>query len=113
MAALAACAGGDLDEAARLVGGLWDAGYAASDIIGTFFRVVRNAKADLLPEFVQLEFIRAVGGAHARAVEGVGSRLQVIAMLARMCAVAEEAMAKNQLAPPAGRGGGAVAVAVA
>ena len=64
VAALTACAGGDLDEASRLVGGLWDAGYAASDIIGTFFRVVRNAKPEVLPEFVQLEFVRAVGGAH-------------------------------------------------
>jgi replication factor C subunit 2/4 len=112
-AALRACAAGDLDEAARLVGGLWDAGYAASDIIGTFFRVVRNAKPDLLPEWVQLEFIRAVGGAHARAVEGVGSRLQCMAMLARMAATAEESIAKGLLkkAPPAAQQQRGVAVA--
>jgi replication factor C subunit 2/4 len=110
-AALRACVAGDLDEAARLVGGLWDAGYAASDIIGTLFRVVRNAKPDLLPEWVQLEFIRAVGGAHARAVEGVGSRLQVTAMLARMCAIAEDAIAKKLLKAPVGGGGQRVAVA--
>lgn len=38
---------------------LCDSGYAASDVITTFFRVIRNAQA--MNEFLKLEYIK-VGG---------------------------------------------------
>ena len=40
---LGQCLGGDVAAAARTVRSLWDAGYAASDIIGTIFKVRARA----------------------------------------------------------------------
>ena len=37
------CSKNDLHEAVKLLQGIWRAGYAAIDIIGTFFHVCKNA----------------------------------------------------------------------
>lgn len=49
------CITGDIDEAHDHLEALWKQGYAASDIIGTIFKVVRNHQMD---EHLKLEFIR-------------------------------------------------------
>jgi len=79
------CAEQNLDEAATVLGTLVDSGYGAQDIMSTVFRVARNAD---LPEFLKLEFLREIGMAHMRVGEGVGSKLQLAGMLARLCRVA-------------------------
>lgn len=81
---VADCAAGEFDAAHARLASLLDAGYSTMDVIGTLFRVLKGAPRDQLSEFAQLECLRAVGAAHARAVDGVGSRLQLAALLARM-----------------------------
>ena len=82
---LRACREGDLDSAARGLRSLWSKGFSPSDIIGTLFRVARNADAALLGEFLKLEFLREIGQCHMRLADGVASQLQLVGCLAKMC----------------------------
>ena len=64
---------GDEAEAPPLpskVRSLWDAGYAASDIIGTIFKVCRNYDEAAMPEALKLEFLREIGFCHMRIADG-------------------------------------------
>jgi len=55
------CQKGELDEAMSQLEELWTQGYAAVDIVGTLFRVVKGM--DALAEYTKLEFIRVSGDA--------------------------------------------------
>ncbi|CAI5530768.1 unnamed protein product [Closterium sp. Naga37s-1] len=55
-ATVKACLSGDIDTACEGIRDLFALGYAASDIITTLFRIVKNYD---MPEFLKLEFIRA------------------------------------------------------
>jgi replication factor C subunit 2/4 len=46
---------GNIDEAHEFLESLWKDGYAASDIIGTMYRIARNME---LEEYLKLEFIK-------------------------------------------------------
>lgn len=50
------CQKGELDKAMTHLEELWVQGYAAVDIVGTLFRVVKGM--DALAEYTKLEFIR-------------------------------------------------------
>eukprot|EP00668_Euglena_longa_P032276 GGOE01041580.1.p2 GENE.GGOE01041580.1~~GGOE01041580.1.p2 ORF type:complete len:350 (+),score=131.10 GGOE01041580.1:123-1052(+) len=76
------CLAGDLAGSQKRLTTLWNKGYAAADIITTFFKVVQALKVD---ERTQLEFLRLIGECHMRIVEGVASQLQLSGLLARMC----------------------------
>ncbi|KAL7422536.1 replication factor C subunit 4 [Cryptotrichosporon argae] len=78
-----ACQKGDIDAALARIHALWDQGYAAVDIVGTVFRVVKAF--DEVPEYTRLEFIREIGWTHMRILEGVGTLVQLGAMVARLC----------------------------
>jgi replication factor C subunit 2/4 len=82
---LRACAAGDLDSAARGLRSLWGKGFSPTDIVGTLFRVARNADSALLHEFLKLEFLREIGQCHMRLADGVASQLQLAGCLAKMC----------------------------
>jgi replication factor C subunit 2/4 len=99
---LRSCREGDLDSAARGLRSLWQKGFSPSDIVGTLFRVARNADASLLGEFLKLEFLREIGQCHMRLADGVASQLQLAGCLAKMCKLAGAA-------PGGGGGGGAAA----
>eukprot|EP00850_Spirogloea_muscicola_P015050 SM000112S23992 [mRNA] locus=s112:246657:249187:- [translate_table: standard] len=75
---------GDIDKAYGGLKQLHDSGFAASDIITTLFRIVKNYE---MPEYLKLEFIREVGFAHLRIADGVGSLLQLSGLLAKLCKV--------------------------
>ncbi|MEW5319796.1 MAG: hypothetical protein WDW38_010924 [Sanguina aurantia] len=75
------CSKGLLDDAYEGLKSLCDLGYSSTDIIGTIFKVVRNAD---LHEFLKLEFLREVGFCHMRIGEGVNGRLQLSGLLAKM-----------------------------
>ena len=64
---------------------LWHLGYSAEDILQTVFRVVKSHQG--LPEFVKVEFLREIALTQLRCAEGVGSLLQISALLARLCQV--------------------------
>jgi len=57
-------------------------GYSYVDIISTLFRVVRQFQME---EYLKLEYIREIATTHVRIVNGVGSLLQLSALLARLC----------------------------
>jgi replication factor C subunit 2/4 len=82
---LRACAAGDLDAAAKGLRSLWAKGFSATDLVGTLFRVARNADAGLLGEYLKLEFLREIGMCHMRLADGVASQLQLAGCLAKMC----------------------------
>lgn len=55
-AMLTACQKGDIDDAMEHLDRVWGDGYAAVDIIGTLFKVVKTM--DQIPEAMKLEFIK-------------------------------------------------------
>lgn len=55
-AILNACYHGDVHTAMDKLDEVWNAGYAAVDIIGTLFRVVKTM--DAIPEAIKLDFIK-------------------------------------------------------
>lgn len=57
-------------------------GYSSQDIIGTFFKVVKNYNE--MPEFTQLEFIKEIGNTQLRIADGVQSKLQLSALIAKL-----------------------------
>ncbi|BEI83077.1 hypothetical protein CcaverHIS002_0309450 [Cutaneotrichosporon cavernicola] len=77
------CQKAEIDDALARIHSLWDQGYAAVDIVTTIFRVVKTMNE--LPEYVRLEFIREIGWTHMRILEGVGTIVQLGAMIARLC----------------------------
>eukprot|EP00529_Nitzschia_sp_RCC80_P031546 CAMPEP_0113519956 /NCGR_PEP_ID=MMETSP0014_2-20120614/43809_1 /TAXON_ID=2857 /ORGANISM="Nitzschia sp." /LENGTH=357 /DNA_ID=CAMNT_0000417735 /DNA_START=177 /DNA_END=1246 /DNA_ORIENTATION=- /assembly_acc=CAM_ASM_000159 len=70
-----ACDKGDLHTALDRLNKLWNSGYAASDIIGTIFKVTKAH--DGIPEGKKLEFLREIGFCHMKIANGVNSLLQL------------------------------------
>uniref|UniRef100_A0A448YVS4 AAA+ ATPase domain-containing protein n=1 Tax=Pseudo-nitzschia multistriata TaxID=183589 RepID=A0A448YVS4_9STRA len=81
------CGRGNLHEAIEQLDELWSSGYAASDIIGTVFKVTKAH--DSLPEGEKLEFLREIGFTHMRISNGVNSYLQLLGLIARLCHMVE------------------------
>ena len=60
--------------------------------MGTLFRLLRALPAGgKVPEFAQLEAIREVAETQARLSDGVGTRLQLDGLLARLVGVGQQA----------------------
>jgi len=81
------CSKGNLHEAIGKLNELWNSGYAASDIIGTVFKVTKSH--DTLPEGDKLEFLREIGFTHMKISNGVSTRLQLLGLLSRLSRMAE------------------------
>lgn len=75
----------DLDTAISFLKELWDKGYSATDIVSTSFKVTRNLED--IPEPKRLEIMKEIGITHLRVLEGVGSYLQLCALLSRIVQV--------------------------
>lgn len=73
-----------MKPAQEVITHLFAAGYAATDIIQTLFRVTR---AHEMPEPLKLDFIREIGFTHMRIAEGLNSELQLLGCIARMCQI--------------------------
>jgi replication factor C subunit 2/4 len=82
------------DEACNVMLRLHLQGYAPVDIVSTIFRIVKALDMD---EALKLLFIKEVGLAHVNLVSGMASLVQLTAMLARLCIVADQ----NKVAIPA------------
>lgn len=80
---VALCDQAKLTEAIVQLGALFKTGYSAHDLIGTLFRVVRDA--DSMVERRKLAFLREISVTHARISEGINTSLQMHALLARLC----------------------------
>ena len=73
---------GKTKDAQEVLISLFTAGYAATDIIQTLFRVT---KAYDMPETQKLEYIREIGFTHLHISEGLNTQLQLLGCIARMC----------------------------
>ena len=82
-----ACSKGNLHEAIEKLQELWDTGYAASDIIGTIFKVTKAH--DILPEGEKLEYLREIGFTHMRISNGINTQLQLMGLVSRLSRMAE------------------------
>lgn len=76
------CVNGDVHSAYKIMKKLWRLGYAAEDIIGNLFRVCKRMSMD---EKLKLLFIREIGEAHMKIIDGLNSLLQMSSLLARLC----------------------------
>lgn len=74
----------DIQEAHRELNRLLNRGYAPADVIATFFRVAQSNIRLFRNELQQLEVLRIIGETTMRIAEGVGTPLQLAAMLARI-----------------------------
>ncbi|KZO95895.1 P-loop containing nucleoside triphosphate hydrolase protein [Calocera viscosa TUFC12733] len=77
------CHKGDIQSAMEKLDELWDQGYSAVDIVVTLFRVTKTFNE--LPEYTKLECIREIGWTHMRVLEGVGTKMQLAGLVARLC----------------------------
>ncbi len=82
--ALEAAAVGRTAESVRVLVGLCSAGYAATDVAQTLFRVARGLD---LPEPCKLDMIREIGFTHMRIAEGLATPLQIAGCAARLAAL--------------------------
>eukprot|EP01032_Pedospumella_encystans_P009139 gene9139-10786_t len=86
-AALESLRKGGLREAQDIIMGLWAAGYAATDIIQTLFKVTRALD---MPETQKLDFIREIGFSHMRIAQGLNTQLQLLGCIARLSQLAAQ-----------------------
>ncbi|KAH3898756.1 replication factor C subunit 4 SCDLUD_005090 [Saccharomycodes ludwigii] len=71
-----------LDEALDQLKKLWNDGYSPTDIITTFFRVVKNLNQ--LKEPTRLEMMKFIGFTHLRILEGVTTYLQLAGLVCNL-----------------------------
>lgn len=84
-AMIKACHESRIDDALVSLKELWDLGYSCHDIISTMFRVTKTI--DTLSEHAKLEFIKEIGFAHMRILEGVQTLLQLSGCVAKLCKI--------------------------
>lgn len=84
-AMLRACAAQRVDEALDALEELWALGYSTHDIVSTMFKVTKSMPG--LSEHARLEFVREIGFAHMRVLEGVQTYLQLSGCVARLCKI--------------------------
>lgn len=79
------CTKCEFENAYTVLHTLWEKGYSADDIISNIFRVCKNFPDNELAEFTKLEYLKEIGLTHLRISEGVGTLLQLTALIARLC----------------------------
>lgn len=72
-----------VDAALDALRELWGLGYSSHDIISTMFKVTKTMPG--LTEPMRLEFVREIGFAHMRILEGVQTLLQLSGCVAKLC----------------------------
>lgn len=72
---------GKVKEAMDIVNHLANAGYSASDIIQTLFKVTRGYN---MPEPEKLDYLREIGFTHMRISEGLNTPLQLLGCVGRL-----------------------------
>ena len=89
--ALEAIVDGKMSQALDIVMGLFKAGYAATDVISTLFKVTKAFECN---EALKLNLIREIGFTHMRIAEGLNSQLQLSGCIARLCQFKYDSEAK-------------------
>jgi len=68
------CLKRSLSEAEKCLTHLYKLGYCTEDIVSSMFRVVKSYQ---MPEYIKLEYLKQIGIAQIRIVQGVNSMLQM------------------------------------
>lgn len=68
------CLKRNLEEAEKCLAHLYSLGYCTEDIVSSMFRVVKSFN---MPEFTKLEYLKQIGIAQIRVVQGLNSMLQM------------------------------------
>ena len=84
--ALQACIAADYATAFGIFEELHEKGYCGLDIIGSLFKLT---KAEDFPEELKLEFIKEIGFAHMRVLDGLDTMLQIAGLAAKLCCQAQ------------------------
>jgi len=84
-AMLKACQECKIEAALDILKELWDLGYSSHDIISTMFKVTKSMPS--LVEHAKLDFVREIGFAHMRILEGVQTFLQLSGCVAKLCKI--------------------------
>lgn len=63
------------------------AGYSSLDIVTTVFKVVKSFQDAALTDELRLDMLTVVSGTHMRVADGVGTQLQMDAMVAKLAAL--------------------------
>lgn len=79
---ITSCSQFDMKGARSGITTLWDQGYSASDIVGTLFKVTKDAA---LPEKRKLEFLKEIGMCQLRIAEGMATLIQLLGLVGRLC----------------------------
>lgn len=79
------CVKCEVKESYDEISALYNEGYSCNDIIGTFFKVIKNSKN--ISEEQKLKFVKEIGIVHMRAIEGVTSLLQLYGLCSRLCSI--------------------------
>jgi replication factor C subunit 2/4 len=93
---LNSCIAADFQAATDIVEELWGDGYCGLDIVGTFFRVTKVEEMD---EKLKLDFIKEIGFAHMRVLDGLDSLLQMTGLVAKLCHTAHTSRGGRPLPP--------------
>ncbi|TPX34086.1 hypothetical protein SmJEL517_g03165 [Synchytrium microbalum] len=73
----------EVEVALARVSELWSNGYSSLDIVGTMAKVTQYSTE--LQEFVKLNFLKEIGAAHMRLLDGMQSLVQIQGLVARLC----------------------------
>ncbi|CBY20856.1 unnamed protein product [Oikopleura dioica] len=76
------------NEATGIIRQLYNYGYACEDIITTVFRVSKTHKS---PELIKLEWIKQIGLAHMRIIEGTTTLVQLIGLVSKLILICHKA----------------------
>ena len=79
-----ACIDGSIDDAYVRIAELHRMGYAAVDIIGTIFQVVKRFDPAKMTEDMRLKFIREIGQCHLTILQGNDTLVQLTGLIARL-----------------------------
>ncbi|EOD09339.1 putative replication factor C subunit 2 [Emiliania huxleyi CCMP1516] len=85
--AIAACIAADFDAACSAVEELSNNGYSGMDVVGTLFKLVKFEEMD---EGLKLDFIKEIGAAHMRVLDGMDTLLQLTGLIGKLCLAAQQ-----------------------
>ena len=83
------CAFNKLTKALNLMKKLWDDGYAAYDILLSFFSVLQINDCNNLPNELKLKFLQKLSEIHLRVAKGCSSLLQLNGLCSDYCMISK------------------------
>uniref|UniRef100_A0AC35UC93 AAA domain-containing protein n=1 Tax=Rhabditophanes sp. KR3021 TaxID=114890 RepID=A0AC35UC93_9BILA len=69
------------EAAVACIDHLWTCGYSTTDILSNLSKQIKSIR---LPEIIRIEFMREIGIAHARALMGQGSKVQLLSLVSTL-----------------------------